>query len=93
MVALHQNFADGSPIKKQCPVFNDWHDIEALFYIEERFQKLAACNFLWAGNGPDLFTNFEEVLVDMALTNWEDIFVATIYNVDKTGIQFDQAIQ
>jgi hypothetical protein len=37
------------------------------------FLKLTKCNFLWACNGPDLLTNFEEVLVDMALTNWEDI--------------------
>lgn len=56
------------------------------------FRKLAACNFLWAGDGPDLFANFEEVLVDAALTNWEDI-MANIAEADKTAICFDAAVQ
>jgi hypothetical protein len=67
---------------------NAEHGIKALFYIEERFPKLAECNFLWAGDGPDLFANFEEVLVDTALANWED----AIDDADKTDICFDSAI-
>jgi hypothetical protein len=47
---------------------------------------------LWAGNGPDLFQNFEEVLVDTALTNWEDI-IDLIDEEDKTDVHFDEAIQ
>jgi hypothetical protein len=73
MVSLQQDFADGSYIKKQCPAFNGEHGIKVLFYVEERFCKLTEHNFLWAGDGPDLFANFEEVLVDMALTKWENI--------------------
>jgi hypothetical protein len=91
-VALRQAFADGSHQKKQCPVFNGEHGIEAFFYVEERFRKLAARNFLWAGDGPDLFTNFEEVLVDTALTNWEDI-TSNIGEAEKTAIRFNAAIQ
>ena len=52
MVALRQDFADGSHQKKQCPVVNGEHGIEAFFYIEERFCKLPARNFLWAGDAP-----------------------------------------
>jgi hypothetical protein len=69
MVSLRQDFADGSHVQKQCPVFNGEYGIKALFYVKERFCKLAKCNFLWAGDGPDIFANFEEVLVDTALTN------------------------
>ena len=65
MVLLHQDFTDGSHAKKQCPVFNSEHGIEALFYVEERFRTLAKHNFMWAGDGPDLFANFKEVLVDI----------------------------
>jgi hypothetical protein len=91
-VSLRQDFADGSHAKKQCPVFNGEHGIEALFYVEERFRKLAERNFLWAGDGADLFTNFEEVLVDTALTNWEDI-IDPIDAADKSDVRFDAAIQ
>jgi hypothetical protein len=54
-VSLRQDFADGSHAKKQCPVFNGEHGIKALFYVKERFRKLAERNFLWAGDGPDPF--------------------------------------
>jgi hypothetical protein len=66
------------------------HGID-LFFIKERFWKVAEHNFMWAGDGPDLFTNFEEILVDMALTNWEDIF-NTIDNADKTLAHFHEAM-
>ena len=92
MVSLWQDFDDGSHVKKQCLVFNGEHGIEALFYVKERFRKLAERNFLWAGNGPDLFANFEEVLVNTALTNWEDP-IDPIADPDKTDIRFDAAMQ
>jgi hypothetical protein len=91
-VSLRQDFDDGSHIKKQCPVFSGEHGIEALFYVEERFRKLADRNFQWTGDGPDLFANFEEVLVDTALTNWEDI-IDPIDDPDKTDVRFDAAMQ
>jgi hypothetical protein len=53
---------------------------------------LAERNFMWAGNGADLFTNFEEVLVYTALTNWEDI-VDTIAEANKTDVRFNAAVQ
>jgi hypothetical protein len=84
--------ADGSHVKKQCPVCNGEDYIEALFYVKERFHKLAKCNFLWAGDGPDLFANFEEVQVDMSLTNWEDI-IDPIEDADKIHVRFDAAMQ
>jgi hypothetical protein len=91
-VKLCQDFADGSHSKKACPVFSGEDGIETLFYVEERFMQLAERNFMWAGDGPDLFTNFEEVLVDTALTNWEDI-VDTIVEADKTDVRFNAAVQ
>jgi hypothetical protein len=92
MVSLRQDFDDGSHTKKSCPVFSGEHGIEALFYVEERFRKLAERNFMWAGDGADLFANFEEVLVDTALTNWEDI-IDPIADPDKTDVRFDAAVQ
>jgi hypothetical protein len=92
MVSLRQDFDDGTYAKKQCPVFSSEHGIEALFYVEERFRKLAVRSFLWSTDGPDLFTNFEEVLTDSALTNWENI-VANIADADKTVARFDIAMQ
>jgi hypothetical protein len=91
MVSLCQDFADGSHVKKQCPVFNGEHGIEALFYVKERFRKPAEQNFLWAGNGPVIFANFEEVLVNTVLTNREDI-IDLIADPDKTDIHCDAAI-
>jgi hypothetical protein len=92
MVSLRQDFANGSHQKKQRPAFNGEHGIEAFFYIEECFRKLAAHNLQWTGDGPDHFTNIEEVLVDTALTNWEDT-TAAIAEANKTAAHFDAEIQ
>jgi hypothetical protein len=73
-------------------VFNGEHGIEAFFYVEERFRKSATCNFLWAGDGPNLFMNFEEVLVVMVLTNWGDI-TANIEEAEKTDDRFNAVIE
>jgi hypothetical protein len=58
---------------------------------EERFRKLATHNFQWASNGADLFTNFEEVLVDTTLTNWEDN-VNPIDDADKWAECFEEVM-
>jgi hypothetical protein len=64
-VTLRKDFNDGSHVKNNWLVFNNEHGIEALFYVEERFRKLAACNFQWAGDhGADLFAYFEEDIID-----------------------------
>jgi hypothetical protein len=40
----------------------------------------------------ELFNGFEEVLIDTALTNWEDL-VAPIVDVDKDPPHFEQTLQ
>ena len=65
--------------------------IEALLYVEERFRKIAVRTLSWT-TGPELFNSFEEVLLDTALTNWEDL-VAPIEEVDKTPEQFELTLQ
>jgi hypothetical protein len=90
-VKLRQNFDDGTYKEKKCPIFTGEHGIEALLYVEERFRKLATRVLLWT-TGPELFDGFEEVLLDTALSNWEDI-ISTIADVDKTPARFEQAIQ
>jgi hypothetical protein len=52
--------------------FTGEHGIEALLYVEERFRKIASRTLSWT-TGPELFDSFEEVLLDTALTNWEDL--------------------
>jgi hypothetical protein len=90
--STNQDFNNGSHVKKNYPMFNNEHGIEALFYVKERFNKVAKCNFQWAGNGANMFANFEEVLVDMVLTNWEDI-IDPIDNADKTDECFEEEMQ
>jgi hypothetical protein len=41
--------------------------------------------------GIELFDGFKEVLIDMALTNWEDL-VMPHANVDKTVAHFEQTL-
>ena len=83
---LKQDFVGGSAKDKKCPIITGEHGIEALFYVEERFQKIAARTLLWT-TGQELFDGFEEILMDTALTNWEDI-TSTIAEVDRTPEQF-----
>lgn len=91
LVKLKQDFDGGSYKEKKCPVFNGDHGIESLFYVEERFRKIAERTLLW-DTGIELFDGFEEVLIDTALTNWEDI-IAPIADADKTVPRFEQALQ
>ena len=51
--------------KTTCPIFNEKHGIEALFYVEERFH-LKAAELGW-NTGRELFHGFEQVLSDTAL--------------------------
>jgi hypothetical protein len=88
---LKQDFVGGSAKDKKCPVFTGEHGIEALFYVEERFRKIATRTLLWT-TGQELFDGFEEVLMDTALTNWEDI-TSTIAENTRTPARFELAIQ
>jgi hypothetical protein len=90
-VKLKQDFIGGSSKDKKCPVFKGEHGIEALLYVEERFRKIASRTLSWT-TGLELFDGFEEVLLDTALTNWEDL-VAPIDEADKTPEQFEQTLQ
>jgi hypothetical protein len=62
-----------------------------LLYVEERFCKIATCTLEWT-TGQELFDGFEEVLLNMALMNWED-HTAPIPDADETPAQFDQTFQ
>jgi hypothetical protein len=90
-VKLKQDFQGGSSKDKKCPVFTGEHGIEALLYVEERFRKIASRTLEWT-TGQELFDGFEEVLLDTALMNWEDL-TSTIADADKTPARFDQTLQ
>jgi hypothetical protein len=91
VVKLKQAFANNTTKEKKSPVFSNEHGIEALLYVEERFRKIAERTLEWT-TGPELFDGFEEVLVDTALTNWEDL-IDPIADQDKTVARFEQTIQ
>ncbi len=87
LVKLKQDFQGGSYKEKKCPVFNGDNGIESLFYVEERFRKISEQTLQW-NTGIELFNGLEEVVIDTALTNWEDI-ISTIADADKTVIRFE----
>ncbi len=64
---LKQDFVGRSAKDKKCPIFTGEHGIEALFYVEEQFRKIASRTLLWT-TGQELFDGFEEILMDTALT-------------------------
>jgi len=88
---LKQDFVGGSNKDKKCPTFSGEYGIEALLYVEERFRKIASRTLSWT-TGPELFDGFEEILLDTALSNWEDI-IALIAEADKTPARFELALQ
>jgi hypothetical protein len=88
---LKQDFVGGSNKDKKCPTFSGEHGIEALLYVEERFRKIASRTLSWT-TGPELFDGFEEILLDTALSNWEDI-ISPIAEADKTPARFELALQ
>jgi hypothetical protein len=88
-VKLTQEYDNGSKRQKQCPVYSGKHGIEALLFVEERFRKIAA-QMEWTDH--ELFDNFEEVLVDAAEDDWEEI-VDGIAEADRTTARFDECMQ
>lgn len=88
-VKLSQQYDDGSKKQKYCPVFAGKHGIEALLFVEERFRKVAA-QLEWADS--ELFDNFEEILVDTAEDDWEDI-VGGIPEADRDDTKFDECME
>jgi hypothetical protein len=88
---LKQQFEGGSLKDKMCPLFNGEHVIKALLYVEARFQKIASHTLLWT-TGLELFDGFKEVLIDMALTNWEDL-ILPIVEADKMPERFEVVLQ
>jgi hypothetical protein len=82
LIKLKQEFVHGSSKEKKCPIFQNEHHggIEALFYVEERFHKIAKCMLLWTSAGIEIFNRFEEVLIDTALTNWKDFVTPILDN-------------
>jgi hypothetical protein len=90
-VKLKQAFQGGTSKDKLCPIFNGEHGIEALLYVEERFRKIASRTLSWT-TGLELFDGFEEVLIDTALTNWEDL-ILPIAEVEKTPDRFEIVLQ
>jgi hypothetical protein len=90
-VKLKQQFEGGSSKDKMCPIFNGEHGIEALLYVEERFRKIASRTLDWT-TGQELFDGFEEVLIDTALTNWEDL-ILPIEEANKTPEHFEVVLQ
>jgi hypothetical protein len=61
-------------------------------YSVLRKDSASSPNATSCGPAMDLFAKFKEVLVDTALTNWEDI-IEPIDEQDKTDVCFHAAIQ
>ena len=59
-IELIQTWDDGTKSKKKCPVFTGEHGIEALLYVDDRFNSI--CRQLEVTDGEELFDNFAEVL-------------------------------
>ncbi len=90
-VKFKQDFEGGQCNEKRCPVFTVEHGIEALLYVKDSFRKIASHTLSWTTE-EELFNGFEEVLIDTALTNWEDL-VAPIADADKDPPHFEQTLQ
>lgn len=73
-----------------CPIFNEKHGIEALFYVEERFY-LKSAQLGW-NMGRELFHGFEQVLSDTALAQWK-ARVSKLNEIDKTSSRFADILQ
>jgi hypothetical protein len=86
---LTQAYDDGSKRQKYCPMFSGKHGLEELLFVEERFRKVAN-HMEWTGE--ELFEHFEEVLIDTAENQWEDI-VGDIDDVDRDEEAFENAIK
>ena len=89
-VELTQTWDDGTKTKKKCPVFSGDHGIEALLYVEDRFNSI--CRQLEIVDGGELFDNFAEVLTNQAKNKWETL-TAGITVPQKTELRFKQTVK
>jgi hypothetical protein len=88
-VKLSQQFDDRTKRVKNCPVFSGKYGLESLLYVEDRFRKVAT-QLTWTDE--ELFIGFEEVLLDHAEDEWEDI-VQGLAPADRDDDTFDACIQ
>ena len=70
-IELVQSWDDGTKTKKKCPVFTGEHGIEALLYVEDRFNSI--CRRLEIVDGEELFDNFAKVVSNQAENKWETL--------------------
>ena len=88
-VELVQTWDDGTKTKKKCPVFTGDHGIEALLYVEDRFNSI--CRQLEIVDGEELFDDFAEVVSNQAENKWETL-TGNLTAQQKTVDRFQQAI-
>ena len=84
-----QTYDDGSSKKKKCPIFNGDNGIEALLYVEDRFNSI--CRQLQYTDGDELFDNFAEVVAGKAEDKWETLTV-NIAPQDRTPQRFREVM-
>ena len=77
------------PRPKKCPVFTGDHGIEALLYVEDRFNSI--CRQLEIVDGEELFDNFTEVVSNQAENKWETL-TDNLTVQQKPVARFQQAI-
>ena len=88
-VELLQSWDDGTKTKKKCPVFTGEYGIEALLYVEDRFNSI--CRQLEIVEGEELFDNFAEVVSNQAENKWETL-TGNLTPQQKTVARFTQAM-
>ena len=66
---MTQTYQDGTTKKKKCPIFSGEYGIEALLFVEDRFNSI--CRQLQFTDGSELFDNFEESVSNKAESKWE----------------------
>ena len=86
---LTQTYVDGTTKKKKCPVFSGEYGIEALLFVEDRFNSI--CHQLEFTDGAELFDNFEELVSNKAESKWE-VLTRNIPANLRTPQRFRQAM-
>ena len=84
---LSQTWDDGTTKKKKCPIFSGEHGIEALLYVEDRFNSI--CRQLEFTTGEELFDAFEEIVSNQAEQRWETL-TGQLTAQQKTNARFRQ---
>ena len=84
-----QTYDDGSTKKKKCPIFNGDDGIDALLYVEDRFNSI--CRQLQYKDGDELFDNSAEVVAGKAEDNWE-ILTVNIAHQNRTPQRFREVM-